>query len=304
MIRQAERPSPSVPLQCSDVGAVQRVRGISRHDFGLQFETPGVPVVVEGLIDRWHALEAWTPEFWRTRFGSRIVGTDEGEMSVGELIDLAVRSTDATPAPYLRSERLDDWPGLVGDVEPTPALCEPNWYRDRAFKAWNPFAALGNDLAGSYELFIGGQGRAFPYVHFDSPGTHTFIHQLRGIKRFLLFSPDQAQWLYAREGSEFHISAITDADRVSMDDFPLFANASPVMVELGPGDTLFIPCGWWHFARMRSFSVSVAMDVLNRSSWAHAVAFTRRKSAHASAPARAASLVYLRLVGITHGVWT
>lgn len=283
--------------------AVQRARGLSRDDFLVQFETPRVPVVVEGLIDRWQALHAWTPEFWRHRFGPRIVSTDEGEMTVGEMVDLAVRSTDAAPAPYLRSERLDDWPGLVWDVEPRPALCEPNWYRDRAFRVWNPFAAIGNDLAGRYELFIGGQGRAFPYVHFDAPGTHTFIYQLQGIKRFLLFSPDQTRWLYACRGSQFHISEIADADRVSVDDFPLFANARPVVAELGPGDTLFIPCGWWHFARMRSFSVSVAMDVLNRSSWDHAVAFARRKLATAGAPTRAASLGYLRLIGMTRGVW-
>jgi len=36
---------------------------------------------------------------------------------------------------------------------------------------------------------------------------------------------------------------------------------------IGPGETLFIPNGWWHTARSLSFTISVAFDLLGASNW-------------------------------------
>jgi histone arginine demethylase JMJD6 len=259
------------------------------------------PVILEGVIDRWPALHRWTPDFWTARFGGRVVSTDEGRFAVADIVERAVASTDESPSPYLRSEALDDFEGLQADVEPYPDVCAPNWYRGAPFRLWNPFAGAGNVMRGRYELFIGGRGRAFPYVHFDAPGTDTFIHQVQGRKRFLLFSPEQADRLYAGGGAEFHLSAIRDPEHVSLDRFPKFGGAQATVAELGPGDTLFIPGGWWHFARMESFSVTVAVDVLNRRSWPHVIAFMSRKRRHGAVSRRA--MVWLRVIGLAHGVW-
>jgi hypothetical protein len=88
---------------------------------------------------------------------------------------------------------------------------------------------------------------------------------------------------------------------VSLDEFPRFAGIEAMVAELGPGDTLLIPGGWWHFATMESFSVTVAVDVLNRRSWPNVVAFMSRKRRH-GAVSRGA-MVWLRLIGLIHGVW-
>lgn len=229
------------------------------------------------------------------------MSTDDGEVSVAALVDAALASTEAAPAPYLRSEPLDDFPGLAGDMRPEPALCRPNWYRGALFRLWNPFAAIGNATRGGYELFIGGAGRAFPYVHYDAPGTHTFIHQIQGRKRLLLFPPDQSDALYPDSGAQFHLSRIADVEHVSLAEFPRFAAATPWVADLGPGDTLFLPAGWWHFARMQSFSVSVAVDVLNETSWSSVCEFMARKRRHGAASPLAAA--WLRVIGLRHGRW-
>jgi hypothetical protein len=46
-----------------------------------------------------------------------------------------------------------------------------------------------------------------------------------------------------------------DPEHVALDECPRFEGAHAMVAELGPGDTLFIPGGWWHFARMESFLV-------------------------------------------------
>jgi hypothetical protein len=289
------------------MSAIASIRPVARKP-AVQASPPGRragalegPAILDGIIDGWRALDRWTPEFWTSRFGGRVVTTDDGRFTVAEIIERAVVSTDESPSPYLRSEALDDFEGLRADVEPYPAVCVPNWYRGAPFRLWNPFAAAGNAMLGRYELFIGGRGRAFPYVHFDAPGTDTFIHQVRGRKRFLLFAPEQADRLYAGGGAAFHLSAIRDPEHVSLDEFPRFEGIDALVAEVGPGDTLFIPSGWWHFARMESFSVTVAVDVLNRRSWPSVIAFMSRKRQH-GAVSRGA-MAWLRLIGLAHGVW-
>jgi hypothetical protein len=131
---------------------------------------------------------------------------------------------------------------------------------------------------GEYELFIGGRGRSFPFLHYDFPKAHTFIHQLQGRKLFLAFAPSDTPYLYPKSGRRFQVSQIPDVEHVSLDEFPLFRSATRFETELGPGDTLFMPPGWWHTARMLTFSVSVGIDVANETNWEEVRDFLKTKA--------------------------
>ena len=48
-------------------------------------------------------------------------------------------------------------------------------------------------------------------------------------------------------------------------EFPLFDRAQGVRFELHPGETLFVPAGWWHTARILNPSVTVSINGLNRA---------------------------------------
>ena len=47
--------------------------------------------------------------------------------------------------------------------------------------------------------------------------------------------------------------------------FPLFDQAEGIRFRLGPGETLFVPAGWWHTARILSPSVTVSINWVNRA---------------------------------------
>ena len=42
--------------------------------------------------------------------------------------------------------------------------------------------------------------------------------------------------------------------------YPLFARACVMDVALDPGDSLFLPAGWWHWARSLSVSISASFS--------------------------------------------
>jgi ribosomal protein L16 Arg81 hydroxylase len=55
---------------------------------------------------------------------------------------------------------------------------------------------------------------------------------------------------------------------VDLEKYPLFAKAQPAVFVLEPGETLFIPSGWWHTTQMLSPSISLSCNVGNATNWA------------------------------------
>ena len=96
--------------------------------------------------------------------------------------------------------------------------------------------------------------------------------QLYGDKEYIVLSPDQTRFLYPADGRAANKSRITDLLHPDLEAFPLFDQAEGVRFQLHPGETLFVPSGWWHTARILGPSVTVSINGLNR---ANSAAFRR-----------------------------
>lgn len=258
-----------------------RVSGLSPGEFREQYVIPGKPAIIKDAIDDWAALTKWTPEFWKENYGEREVSIDERGYTVEQVIDLALESKPDSPAPYYRNIRIrHDFAELMADISPYPPLCGPNWFHSLAFYPVRERIVGGG---GHYELFIGGAGRSFPFLHFDAPGAHTFIHQIAGKKKFILFAPSDSDYLYPMNGKKFSVSSIADIENVDLEQFPLYAKASKYEDEVGPGDTLFMPAGWWHTALMKSFSISLGIDVVNDTNWDSVYGYMKKRASYENA---------------------
>ena len=96
--------------------------------------------------------------------------------------------------------------------------------------------------------------------------------QLYGDKEYIAFSPDQTSFLYPQDGTGGNRSRISDLLDPDLESFPLVEQAEGVRFQLHPGETLFVPSGWWHTARILNPSVTVSINVVNR---ANGTAFRR-----------------------------
>ena len=81
-----------------------------------------------------------------------------------------------------------------------------------------------------------------------------------GGAEYVAFAPDQAKYLYPRDGFERNKSRVVDIENPDLDAFPLFASATPVRTLLRAGETLFMPSGWWHTARILEPTITVSRD--------------------------------------------
>ena len=87
--------------------------------------------------------------------------------------------------------------------------------------------------------------------------------QIEGVKEYVAFPPESE--VYPRDlGS--NVSQI-DVENPDFDRHPLFARAAGFRFKLYPGETLFVPAGWWHTARILSPSITVSVNGVNAANW-------------------------------------
>ena len=116
-------------------------------------------------------------------------------------------------------------------------------------------------------VWWGTEGTRTP-LHFD---THdNFLAQVVGYKYIRLYDLSQTPFLYAgapvassgaalsaRYKGGVNMSRIGDVEVASLEEFPLLARAEYTEIVLGPGQTLYMPAGVWHYVRALSPSMSV-----------------------------------------------
>jgi Cupin-like domain len=220
------------------------------------------PVIIEDSAPGWRALQTWTPDFFKSRYGSKEVEVTYGvRQKLGEVIDAVLASTYDRPGPYLHRVIIHHhMPELLADLSPGNIYAFPGRYASSLM----PRRFRRPD--GYLKLLIGGAGGKFPLMHFDSDNANAAITEIYGDKEFVLFAPPDSRFVYpSAPGS--NASVIDDLERPDYVKFPLFERATAFQGVIRPGDTIFVPSGWWHSARVVTTSISVCSNMLHAPNW-------------------------------------
>jgi [protein]-arginine 3-hydroxylase / protease len=212
---------------------------------------PARPVVLTDLASSWPAQSRWSFASLaedhrdarvivaRTRGGAVVTDSSRGVVgdatTLGEFLASFGAGVSGGSVGYLMM-RIDELPPALQREAPLPVYCErAGW---RSSKLW--ISAPGTTSA----------------LHFDlADNLHTVI---AGRKRVLLYSPADRACVYPRGlWSSIPNGARVDPEAPDYARFPRLARARPLVAELGPGDTLYIPRGFWHHVRSLDASISV-----------------------------------------------
>ncbi len=108
-------------------------------------------------------------------------------------------------------------------------------------------------------MFFGCKGSVTP-LHYDIDMSHVFHTAIYGTKRFVLFAPDNSRWLYQHP---FTVRSYVDVDHPDFDRYPALEHAKGYEVILRPGETLFIPCGYWHHVFYEEGGYAISLRCAN-----------------------------------------
>jgi hypothetical protein len=241
-------------------GSIDRRSRLSEREFVHEYALACRPVIVADAAARWPAMHRFTWDFFRDRYGHLARTIGDRTYTLSETIDLIMASTPEHPAPYPFNLNVEaHFPELLADLQPELAYGAS----DRVNHPLLPRLLMrGTEV---YELFFGGDGSAFPRVHYDALWLHTQITQIRGSKEFFLYPPDQGACMYPHPENEK--MSLVDFTAPDPHRFPRFFEARPIVVTVNEGETIFFPAGWWHATRIHEPCISLGKVQLNASNW-------------------------------------
>ncbi|MBS0558375.1 MAG: cupin-like domain-containing protein [Proteobacteria bacterium] len=276
---------------------VERIAGIGVAQFIATYRVPRRPVILTDAARAWPLYGHCTPDYFRTHYGDHRVRVRGKDYRLAELIDLLAASTVDKPGPYpCKFEVAKDFRELLPQVTPRFAYSLP----DRQAHPLVPQKLF--QYVNNLEIFFGGPGGEFPYLHYDVMRLHAWITQLHGDKEFTVYAPGQEHLLYINPDMPWQ-SSIRDHHHPDFERYPLFRQARAQKVVVRAGETLFLPCGWWHTARSLNQTISVAFDQLGPDNWRDFVGDVVDERRRLGSPIKALALgLYLRVLGPVLGL--
>jgi hypothetical protein len=215
-----------IPIACAE--------NITASEFRESYLLPNRPVVMKNLAASWPALKKWTPEYFAREYGSLQV----------KLFDSSFGRAGTSYMSSLRKipfrEFLDLWSSGSADL--------------RLF-AFNIFwqapelrqDILWPDITKGFSkkfvfMFFGCKG-SVTQLHYDPDMPHILHTVLHGKKRVVLFPNEESKNLYKHP---FNTRSYVDVDNPDFSKFPRLKDVTGYQALLHPGETLFMPSGYWH----------------------------------------------------------
>lgn len=240
---------------------VDTVGAISPAAFKKNYYDAMKPLVMTDLSKDWPAYHKWNWQYFKELVGDvkvalynnvksdayTPINTADDYKTFGEYVDM-IRKGPAAWRIFLFNI-FDYAPQLKQDF------------------TW-PEHLMGGFLRRYPMLFTGG-ATSITHMHFDIDLSHIIHTQFAGRKRVLLFEYAEKNKLYRKP---FEVLSLADfshyADpdsKVDYKKFPALQYAHGYEVILNPGDTLFMPAGYWHHMEYLDSGFAMSLRAMQNS---------------------------------------
>jgi len=241
----------------ADAGRITQAPVPEFNDFIRQYYALNKPVVFKQAYKHWQAAN-WTPETLLQTVGEAEVEVQFGRESNPRFELDSVKHKKQMP--------FSDYHKLVMETASSNDFYMTANNAAKNAQAMAPlYQDMGNFADGYFDeslhssrsfIWFGPKGNYTP-LHHDE--TNNMFLQIYGRKKYYMIPPLQTPYLY-NDTAVFSPLDFRDPD---FNRYPLAANVTPIEVMLEPGDTLFIPVGWWHQVQSLDVSISITMTNFN-----------------------------------------
>ncbi|PON40808.1 LRR-domain containing protein [Trema orientale] len=247
---------------------IVRRRGISVEEFVSSFEELNKPVLLEGCLDNWAALEKWDRDYLIQLCGDLRFSVGPVEMKLEDYFRYSDQVREERPLYLFDPKFAEKVPRLGSEYE------VPVYFRE------DLFGLLGNERPDYRWIIIGpaGSGSSF---HIDPNSTSAWNAVIKGSKKWVLFPPDVVP-----PGVHPSPDGAEVACPVSIIEwFMNFYGATktwkkkPIECICKAGEVIFVPNGWWHLVINLEESIAITQNYVSRRNMLNVLDFLQRPNA-------------------------
>jgi hypothetical protein len=232
---------------------IESRENISQAEFHGSYFMPQKPMVFKGLANKFPAGEKWTTDYLKQVCGDVIVDVfDSSNPNRGS----AYTKADLK-MPF--SEYLEN---ITGN-EPSKLRmflfnmfkCKPELRKDF------PCPSIFKGLLGKVGYMFFGAKDIKVRIHQDIDMSNVLLTQFKGKKKVILVAPEYSTLLYRLPLNTY---ALVDLEQPDYRKYPGLAFLETYECVLEPGDTLFMPSGFWHQVTYLEGGFAVSYRKLSR----------------------------------------
>ena len=237
---------------------IDTVETITPEDFKNKYYNAGRPLIIKGLAKEWPAYNKWNWDYFIDIVGDKEVGVYNNIKSDSYT---PINTADAYMkfGDYLRKVKagpLDLRIFLFNIFQHAPEIVKDFSWPDE----------LMTGFVKKYPmLFVGGEG-SVTHMHFDIDMSHILHTQFAGKKRVLLFPHEEQHKLYRKPWEVLSMANYAGySESFDYENFPAVKKAKGYEVILEPGDTLFMPAGFWHHMEYIESGFAMSLRAMQNS---------------------------------------
>ncbi|OAQ25412.1 hypothetical protein K457DRAFT_141211 [Linnemannia elongata AG-77] len=242
--------------------ALENYDDLDQETFDRRYRYPNRPLMIQNSgVEQWPAWEGWTLDALAAKYGDTLFRVSNIE-------------SDKEPSFNMRFDDFLHYIRHNSDTDPLylfdPYFAENVPEMDSAYKVpkyfeFDYFSLLKADIRPPYRwLLVGPQRTGAPW-HIDPSGTSAWNTLLSGHKRWALYPPHTIPPGHDPTSSERMTSVSW-----YLDVYPhLPPESLPLEIVQCPGQTIYVPSGWWHMVINMDDTVAVTHNFADEANLLH-----------------------------------
>ncbi|CAN0879256.1 Arginine-specific demethylase JMJ22 [Linum grandiflorum] len=248
---------------------IVRKRGISVEEFVSSFEEPNKPVLLEGCIDDWPALQKWVDrDYLIKQCGDVRFSVGPVKMKLDEYFNYSDRVKEERPLYLFDPKFAEKVPVLDSDY------AVPDYFQE------DLFSVLGNERPDYRWIIMGPEGSGSSF-HIDPNSTSAWNAVIKGSKKWILFPPDVVPPGVHPSPDGAEVACPVSIIEWFMNFYSATKNwkKRPVECICRAGEVIFVPNGWWHLVINLEESIAITQNYVSRRNLLNVIDFLKRPNA-------------------------